>query len=195
VEAFKPEAYKLLYPEAFKDHEHLFWLCYGKLKPDLIALRRLIAAGAITEQPKVKNNRQSTLRMFYLMSLAVALVPEGFDYIIRCRPDQYLPGGFTADLQQMKPYQIACDRKHVFATGAALMSDQCFWGPEGIMRKVTSIWDNLPGYIAEVEDSYGEGLTGLGWLHPETVLRRYAVHTCDAEIIPSNVRVLVHRGT
>jgi len=194
LEAFKPRRQALVFPEAFKDHEYLFWLNYGRLKPDLIDLRKKIVGGEITEQPKVKNNRQSTLRMFLLMTLATKLVGLDFDYIIKCRVDQRFPKGFEVGFKEMQPNQIGCDRRHIFAEGATLMSDQCFWGPAEIMRKVTGIWGNLPEYLAEIEDSHGDGLTGLGWLHPETVLRRYATQMCGAEIVPSHVRALVHRG-
>lgn len=192
--AFKPGLHKLVFPEAFKDHEYLFWLFYGELKPDLIDLRKKIVSGEITEQPKVKNNRQSTLRMFFLMTLATRLVPEDFDYIIKCRLDQRFPKGFEVDFKEMQPNQIGCDRRHLFTEDGTLMSDQCFWGPAEIMRKVTGIWGNLPEYLTQIEDAYGDGLTGLGWMHPETVLRRYATQMCGAEIVPSHVRALVHRG-
>lgn len=195
LEAFKPKHQALVFPESFKDHEYLFWRRYQRLQTDLdiVNLRRKIVSGEITEQPKVKNNRQSTLRMFFLMSLATKLVGSDFDYIIKCRMDQRFPKGFEMDFQSMQNNQIGCDRRHLFTADGTLMSDQCFWGPAEIMREVTGIWNNLPEYISKIEDSYGDGLTGLGWLHPETTLRRYATQMCGADIIPTHVRALVHR--
>lgn len=102
--------------------------------------------------------RDNVLRMFYMMDKAANLVPDGYDYIVRVRPELYfkkgpiiikdIPEGTVANnywMSDKHPIKM-CD--HFFYTVPALFRAICDW---------SKFSERLANYKGD-------------WLHPETTL-------------------------
>jgi len=196
--AVKPKASIIHPPGKYVEVKHEFWARYSSLiesvkersrRKDILDGRWGFYIG-LDDNGVDKWRRftvDNTLRQAFLMSEVIKLVPEGYDYIIRCRPDSKAKSAIH--LSEMKDNEVGGPVNHYYINARnpiwSHCSDQVLIGKPVIMNKVMRMWDHLPEFVREVEDSIHSTLS-LNWLHPEQSLWRY-IERCGGKPVPLNI--------
>lgn len=94
----------------------------------------------------------NTVRMFYLMSKVLTLIPEGYDYIVRARPDLYIPNEIKIEsLEDNVIFNNFNNRHNPNKTSSKTRcSDQFFYGKSALIRKLCD-WNTLPDRLVTLD--------------------------------------------
>jgi hypothetical protein len=173
---FNPKRHRQIHPAHFEDAKQQFWNTYKHLQPDATIRdnRFALLNGHIRNAKYDVVRLDNTFRMFLLNSVAIRLVEDFYDRIIKVRPDLQITNFSDITVQPHTIYtpeaQYRDDAKGQFT------SDQVFFGDQATMTKIMGFWNEMPQFAAED--------MGEAWLNPEGSFKRYIELYCKFDIHP-----------
>jgi len=168
IDEFKPKAYLLPSPDEFADVKQKFFDDYCRqvkvLLPDLDLDERLNFLNG-------EKHRDNTLRMFYMMDKVINLIGDGYDYIVRVRPDLYFDQIEKVNITSI-PKSAVVNNYWMSDKHKIKSCDHFFYSSPANMRLICD-WGQFANRLVEM-DLLGNNIP---WIHPETVLHHIIVNS------------------